>query len=652
MTELASEQADTPQAQDRPAVVRLARALEHLDERRAQVAELRELVAAIDATRLVPVAGEQWLGTRLEELLAEATRTARRIAEGMPADAVTAGLLHLEDVLERPDWAIAADAIGALRQLRTDVDAAVRQLREDRTTYHLWFSKMRTAVAAAAAAGAPVDPQDQALADGLRPIEGAAIDAEAGRFDAVAIAVGAARRLLGEQGLLPEGDPDGTAASGLQERLDRITRTAERFRRDDERRGRKTELFLLSVPGSDAAARASAVEYRVLLRRPSFESEQESNLHTAIRLRPEDQAGFRGMADEIAAAAVRGVRAIVDGSGADPVAATRHIVLPPPTGADADVEGPSERLVRVGKLMYSLLISDAMQRLVGESDCALTVTSNDLELPWELMHDGDDFLCVKRAFARMPIGAVFPRRTRPPRVRDRTPWRVLLIHSDPHYADPTRRLAAAEREIDAIAERLTALVPAENIRILRPPAADVDTLTRHLSSGDYDVIHYAGHAGFDPTDSTLSHLVLHEGREFSADRIQKVLEGRPVVFLNACDTSRTRNAEETAGVGIVARAQGLASAFVYGGAHACVGSLWPVFDDTARDFAVSFYDLLFHRHRVGQALAQARQQSRALNRDRLTWASYALYGDPLHRLREAAAPAPTTAGRAGPTAPG
>ena len=96
----------------------------------------------------------------------------------------------------------------------------------------------------------------------------------------------------------------------------------------------------------------------------------------------------------------------------------------------------------------------------------------------------------------------------------------------------------------------------------------------------------------------------------------------------------------------MARAQGLASAFVYGGAHACVGSLWPVFDDTARDFAVSFYDRLFHRQRVGQALAEARQQSRATNLDRLTWASYALYGDPLYRLRDAPSPASAATARA------
>jgi hypothetical protein len=640
-----------PAAQDRRAVVRLARAVAGLDERRADVARLRALVEEIEPARLVSVEGEKWLITQLELLLEQAGRAARRVAVGAPAGALAPLLRELEELLERAIWAVATSTLAALHRLRDELDAQIQRLREDRTTYELWFSSVAEAVGAATAAGAAVSAPDRELALALRPIRDTAADAAAGRYDSVAIAVARARELLREQGLLPDGDSAGTQA-GLQERIDAITAAGDALRQADERRNRKTELFLISVPAAEPGAAdqgtaESAVEYRVLLRRPSFESEQESNLHTAVRLRPQDQAGFRGMADDIAAAAIRGVRAATEGLAADPAAGTRLIVRPGPGGPGPPGEGPAERLTRVGKLMYGLLISDAMQRLIAESDCALTVTSNDLELPWELMHDGDNFLCVKRAFARMPIGAVFPRRTRPSRIRPRTPWRVLLIHADPHHADPDRRLPAAQREVDAIAERLKSLVPEQNIRILRPPEATVDALTQHFGSGDYDVIHYAGHAGFDPDDPTRSHLVVHEGDEFSADRIQKVLEGRPVVFLNACDTSRAGNAEDSPGAGLVARAQGLASAFVYGGAHACVGSLWPVFDDTARDFAVSFYDRLFHRQRIGEALAQARQQSRERNLDRLTWASYALYGDPLYRLRDAPPPS-TGAGRTVP----
>ncbi|WP_347353653.1 CHAT domain-containing protein [Intrasporangium sp.] len=90
------------------------------------------------------------------------------------------------------------------------------------------------------------------------------------------------------------------------------------------------------------------------------------------------------------------------------------------------------------------------------------------------------------------------------------------------------------------------------------------------------------------------------------------------------------------------QAQGLGSAFVYGGAQACVGSLWPVFDDTAAELAATFYDeLIGNRQRVGEALRQARRRSHDVRHDTITWAAYALYGDPAYRL---GAPVVTTWG--------
>jgi hypothetical protein len=262
-----------------------------------------------------------------------------------------------------------------------------------------------------------VSAPDRELALALRPIRDTAADAAAGRYDSVAIAVARARELLREQGLLPDGDSAGTQA-GLQERIGRDHRGRGRpaaGRRAAQPQDRAVPHLgaRRRAGGSGPGTAESAVEYRVLLRRPSFESEQESNLHTAVRLRPQDQAGFRGWPTTSPPPPSAACAPRTEGLAADPAAGTRLIVRPGPGGPGPPGEGLAERLTRVGKLMYGLLISDAMQRLIAESDCALTVTSNDLELPWELMHDGDNFLCVKRAFARMPIGAVFPRRTRP-----------------------------------------------------------------------------------------------------------------------------------------------------------------------------------------------------------------------------------------------
>jgi hypothetical protein len=406
---------------------------------------------------------------------------------------------------------------------------------------------------------------------------------------------------------------------------------------------RRVELFLIAAPDSSTNAASSArgaapVEYRVLLRRPSFEATQESNLHDTMQIEAEDQRQFRATIDEVAKAATEGVRGAAETSSLSAGEPVRGIRAQPGQPAH---EHPAERLERIGRLMYSLLIPDAMQRLIDETRCPLTVTSNDLELPWELMHDGEDYLCLKRPFARMPVGQTFPRRSRRSVQRPRAIWNVLLVH-----ADPAGNLSESASEIEEIDGTLHQLPVWVNTHVLSGEQVTGELLTRHLSSGRYDLIHYAGHAGFDLAEPAKSFLLLNDGRRFSAERVQRVLEGRPIVFLNACDTSRGDNEDgSTSTSRIVARAQGLASAFIYGGAQACVGTLWPVFDDSARALATSFYTQLVARQRVGEALREARAIGRDKHGDRLTWAAYALYGDPLCRLREgASAPPPALAG--------
>jgi CHAT domain-containing protein len=286
--------------------------------------------------------------------------------------------------------------------------------------------------------------------------------------------------------------------------------------------------------------------------------------------------------------------------------------------------------------MYGLLIPDAMQRLIDETPgFPLTITSNNPELPWELMHDGRQFLCLERMFARMPTGQTFPRRSRDTGAPPGTQKRALLISSGSN-----RDLPEAIEEIAEIEDALKTMGPQMSVTTVTGADVTSSRLTDELSLGNYDIVHYAGHAGFDPATPSLSFLLLPNGERFRAERVQRLLEGHPIVFLNACESSKT--APKTLGGSTgstLAQSQGLAEAFVYGGAQACVGSLWPVFDDTARAFAREFYGRLVEKsERVGEALRLARLECRDQHKDKVTWAAYALYGDPAYRLGAA----PTT----------
>jgi CHAT domain-containing protein len=74
--------------------------------------------------------------------------------------------------------------------------------------------------------------------------------------------------------------------------------------------------------------------------------------------------------------------------------------------------------------------------------------------------------------------------------------------------------------------------------------------------------------------------------------------------------------------------EGLASSFIRGGALGILGTLWPIFDEGAAEFASSFYDGLLSGKALGEAVRLARLQLRESHPQDVTWASFVLYGDP------------------------
>ena len=372
-----------------------------------------------------------------------------------------------------------------------------------------------------------------------------------------------------------------------------------------------------------AASASNRVEYTLLLSTPSAPGSHGINIQGSRTLVKQDRALVREIIDKVTDSVNSGIQR-------RSAAATRTLLLDKENvGGGRDGESSlAEQLRGVGDLMYRLFVPDPVQRLLTDSACSFTITTNDLELPWELMHDGEDFLCVKRPVGRMPMGRAFPRRVR---FRDRVGNRLrfLLI-----YADPGGNLGKAKLEVESI-ERALKDKWKERIEVqtLIGSEATGTAMNDALRRGAFDVIHYAGHAAFERQDPELSGLLLHDNEVFFAQKIQSLVEGQPLVLLNACESSRTANEQDVQTTGYLAKpAEGLASAFVYGGALGCIGALWPVYDQGAADFAVEFYNRLLEGNLVGEALRLARKEIRRQRPDEITWASYVLYGDPTFRL--------------------
>jgi CHAT domain-containing protein len=102
--------------------------------------------------------------------------------------------------------------------------------------------------------------------------------------------------------------------------------------------------------------------------------------------------------------------------------------------------------------------------------------------------------------------------------------------------------------------------------------------------------------------------------------------------MNACETAVEEDENTPASEFLATpRIEGLASAFTSAGADAYVGAPWPVFDDSAKTIARSYYEKLCSGETAGVALQLARKEASGPDRP-LTWASYVLFGKPDSRL--------------------
>jgi len=152
-------------------------------------------------------------------------------------------------------------------------------------------------------------------------------------------------------------------------------------------------------------------------------------------------------------------------------------------------------------------------------------------------------------------------------------------------------------------------------------------LHRALASGRYDVIHYSGHAYFNLQNPDESGLLLAGQNVFIAQTIQRTLRGRPLILLNACESGREMMRDGEVSY-TASETEGLASSFIRGGALGILGTLWPIFDEGAAEFAATFYDGLLSGKALGEAVRLARLQLRKSHPHDVTWASFVLYGDP------------------------
>ena len=283
----------------------------------------------------------------------------------------------------------------------------------------------------------------------------------------------------------------------------------------------------------------------------------------------------------------------------------------------------------IGKTVRNQFLPRRIQERLREHEGPLVIMVNDTAIPWELMHDGKDFIAL-----RVPLG----KRLRTAEeakisvLREEEEVRVLLVGVPKNMVPGFAPLRHVEDEINSLADYLREV---ENIAF-NPAAdallgedADSYEFLKRLSSGRYKIVHFAGHAFYEE-EKREGGLVLFD-EVISLEDIKRYIEGAPLIFLNACQSAVGEVVESRVGY-VGSYTLGIASAFRLGGALACIGTIWKMVDTNSAQFALKFYRELLAGVTIAEALMRAKVQQRTESPDDLTWAAYVLFGDPTVKL--------------------
>ena len=192
---------------------------------------------------------------------------------------------------------------------------------------------------------------------------------------------------------------------------------------------------------------------------------------------------------------------------------------------------------------------------------------------------------------------------------------VLLV------VNPTGDLPGAVLEGERVA-RLLAQFEGAGITVIRGNEATRARLLAEFQSGDYDAIHFAGHAFFDAAAPASSGILCAGGRVLSGADLAAMDAVPALVFFNACESGRLRSAVKP--LRLLDRSIGFAEAFLRGGVANFIGTWWPVSDAAATAFSTPLYRELAKGTSIGMALNAARATVRAL--PSADWANYLHYG--------------------------
>ena len=275
-----------------------------------------------------------------------------------------------------------------------------------------------------------------------------------------------------------------------------------------------------------------------------------------------------------------------------------------------------EGLGQLGRELFDAALSERARtalRATPRRYLRLQLDDGLAHLPWELLHDGSDFLSL-----HLSVGRVVSARGDAPVRSERAGGGHALVVSDPLGDLP------AAREEGATIERLLRDGWRGEVRHLRGP---VDRKTLLAGLAGCGLLHFAGHV-IRASPQGAGGLELADG-PLSAEEMRRAIGAAApeLVFANGCHAGGVRGFTDLA-----RRTSDLAAGLLLQGVRHFVGPMGEIPDADALAFALRFYEGALSGRPLGDAVRGARRALIDAGGKRLSFGRYLFYGDPRDRL--------------------
>ena len=296
-------------------------------------------------------------------------------------------------------------------------------------------------------------------------------------------------------------------------------------------------------------------------------------------------------------------------------------------GSDPDLV---RSLKKTGQLLWDHLLTrqvKAKLRTTHISDLILCIDEELINIPWELLNDGTNFLCLNFNLGRV---VRTKEQSSPVQYRSASSTLKMII-----LANPTNDLKSAYQEGINIRNQFDRR--RGNVRI-DFKSTSIDKIYVKKNLRDYDIVHFAGHCEYSADNPRHSGWVLNDGR-FSVHDILAMGSDEPfptLIFSNACYSAKTPS--YLIDTDYQEKNYSLASAFLFSGVRHYIGAIRRIEDKVSLNFSKEFYSHLISGKSVGDCLRLSRMKLiKEEGIANIAWASYLLYGDPNYVLFRAPA---------------